>query len=202
VPEDLVTQTIKLSRGELTLQQPREAVEVPDVGPVEWAPMAPYWTVFWRSGVALARELETVELRGLGVVELGCGLGVPSIAAARAGADVLATDTHTEAIALVERNSRANGATIETAIADWMEPDELIRRGPFDIALASDVLYERQSVAPLLGLLPRLAPEAWLADPGRPAADAFLEEAARRWTVETRLRDEIVRISRFAFESV
>jgi predicted nicotinamide N-methyase len=202
VPEDLVTQTIKLSRGELTLQQPREAVEVPDVGPVEWAPMAPYWTVFWRSGVALARELETVELRGLRVVELGCGLGVPSIAAARAGADVLATDTHTEAIALVERNARANGATIETAIADWMEPDELIRRGPFDIALASDVLYERQSVAPLLGLLPRLAPEAWLADPGRPAADAFLEEAARRWTVETRLRDEIVRISRFAFESV
>jgi predicted nicotinamide N-methyase len=202
VPEDLVTQTIKLPRGELTLQQPREAVEVPDVGPVEWAPMAPYWTVFWRSGVALARELETVELRGLRVVELGCGLGVPSIAAARAGADVLATDTHTEAIALVERNARANGATIETAIADWMEPDELIRRGPFDIALASDVLYERQSVAPLLGLLPRLAPEAWLADPGRPAADAFLEEAARRWTVETRLRDEIVRISRFAFESV
>jgi predicted nicotinamide N-methyase len=202
VPEDLVTQTIKLPRGELTLQQPREAVEVPDVGPVEWAPMAPYWTVFWRSGVALARELETVELRGLRVVELGCGLGVPSIAAARAGADVLATDTHTEAIALVERNARANGATIETAIADWMEPDELIRRGPFDIALASDVLYERQSVAPLLGLLPRLAPEAWLADPGRPAADAFLEDAARRWTVETRLRDEIVRISRFAFESV
>ena len=202
MPEDLVTKTIELPRGELTLQQPREAVEVPDVGPVEWAPMAPYWTVFWRSGVALARELEAVELRGLRVVELGCGLAVPSIAAARAGADVLATDMHTEALALVERNARANGATIETAIANWMEPDELIGRGPFDIALASDILYERQSVAPLLSLLPRLAPEAWLADPGRPAADAFLEEAARRWAVETRLRDEIVRISRFAFESV
>jgi hypothetical protein len=33
-------------------------------------------------------------------------------------------------------------------------------------------------------LLPRLAPDAWLADPGRPAADAFLAEARRRsWEV-------------------
>jgi predicted nicotinamide N-methyase len=202
VPEDLVTKTIELPRGELTLQQPREAVEVPDVGPVEWAPMAPYWTVFWRSGVALARELEAVELRGLRVVEVGCGLGVPSIAAARAGAEVLATDVHTEALGLVERNAQANGVKLETAIADWSTSDELIRRGPFDLALASDVLYERQSVGPLLGLLPSLAPEAWLADPGRPAAPAFREEAARRWTVETRLGDQIVRISRFVFESV
>jgi predicted nicotinamide N-methyase len=128
VPEDLVTKTIELPRGELTLQQPREAVEVPDVGPVEWAPMAPYWTVFWRSGVALARELEAVELRGLRVVEVGCGLGVPSIAAARAGAEVLATDVHTEALGLVERNAQANGVKLETAIADWSTSDELIRR--------------------------------------------------------------------------
>ena len=34
-----------------------------------------------------------------------------------------------------------------------------------------------QSVAPLLALLPRLAPETWVADPGRPAAAAFLEQA-------------------------
>jgi predicted nicotinamide N-methyase len=202
VPEDLVTKTIELPRGELTLQQPREAVEVPDVGPVEWAPMAPYWTVFWRSGVALARELEAVELRGLRVVEVGCGLGVPSIAAARAGAEVLATDVHTEALGLVERNAQENHVRIETATVDWTAPAELLRRAPFDLVLAADVLYERASVAPLLSLLPRLAPEAWLADPGRPAADAFLEEAARRWTVETRLGDQIVRISRFVFESV
>lgn len=49
-----------------------------------------------------------------------------------------------------------------------------------DLVLAADILYERASVARLLSLLPRLAPEAWLADPGRPAADAFLTEADRR----------------------
>ena len=67
--------------------------------------------------------------------------------------------------------------------------------------LAADVLYERASVAQLLSLLPRLAPEAWLADPGRPAADAFLEEARRRWQVETRERG-VVQIHRFRLEQV
>jgi hypothetical protein len=48
--------------------------------------------------------------------------------------------------------------------------------------------YERASVARLVSLLPRLTPEAWLADPGRPAAAAFLEQAQRRWPLESRVR--------------
>ena len=44
------------------------------------------------------------------------------------------------------------------------------------------------SVALLLSLLPRLAPEAWLADPGHPAAGAFFEEAGQRAVIETRAR--------------
>ena len=195
VPEELVSQSIELPSGELRLLQPQEAAELPDAGGVEWAPIAPYWSVLWRSGVALARELDGVALRGLRVVELGCGLAAPSIAAARAGAAVLATDACAEALALVARNAHANDVRIETATVDWAEPDELVRRAPFDLVLAADVLYERASVAPLLSLLPRLAPEAWLADPGRPAADAFLEQAGRRWPVETRVRD-VVRIHR------
>ena len=188
VGEELVSQPVELPGGALRLLQPREAAELPDAGAVEWAPIAPYWAVLWRSGVALARELGELDLRGLRVVELGCGLAVPSIAAARAGADVLATDACGEALALAERNARANGARLETAVVDWAHPDELVSRGPFDLALAADVLYERGAVAPLLSLLPSLADEAWLADPGRPAAGAFLERTARRWEIETRRR--------------
>jgi predicted nicotinamide N-methyase len=195
VLEDLVSLSIELPGGELSLLQPGEAAALPDAGPVEWAPVAPYWSVLWRSGVALARELDGAALRGLRVVELGCGLGVPSIAAARAGAAVLATDASAEALALVARNAQANEVHIETAAVDWVEPDELVRRAPFDLVLAADVLYERASVGLLLSLLPRLAPEAWLADPGRPAAGAFIEQASRRWPVETRVRD-VVRVHR------
>ena len=198
--ERLVSQSVDLPGGELRILQPEEAAELPDDGPVEWAPLAPYWAVLWRSGVALARELEGEELGGRRVVELGCGLGVPSIAAARAGASVLATDVSREALVLANRNAGANGVRIEFATLDWKAPNQLIEEAPFDLALAADVLYERPAVAALLDLLPRLAPEAWLADPGRPAAGAFLEQASLRWHVETRLRG-VVRIHRLRFSS-
>jgi len=190
VADELVSHSIELpSGGELCVLQPADSAALPDDGAVEWAPIAPYWEVLWRSGVALARELEEEPLRGLRVVELGCGLGVPSVVAARAGANVLATDVAPEALELVRRNAEANGVSVETATADWAAPDELVRRGSFDLVLAADVLYERAAVAQLLSLMPRLAPVAWLADPGRPATEAFTEQARRRdWLVETRER--------------
>lgn len=172
--------SIDLPGLELRLLQPEEAAELPDAGGVEWAPLVPYWAVLWRSGVALARELAGLPLDERRVVELGCGLAVPSLAAARAGATVLATDEEPEALELVARNARENRVHVETMTVDWTKPDALVRRAPFDLVLASDVLYERHAVAPLLALLPRLAPEAWLADPARPAADAFLDEVRRR----------------------
>jgi predicted nicotinamide N-methyase len=186
--EEFVTQTVELPSGELRLLQPSESAEIPDDHQVEWAPIAPYWSILWRSGVALAKELDGEDLRGKGVVELGCGLGVPSIAAARGGAKVIATDGDIDALGLVERNAKANDVQLETAAVDWADPDELVERGPFDLVLACDVLYERPGVAMLLNLLPRLAPVAWVADPGRPAADAFFEQAGRRWSIETKVR--------------
>jgi predicted nicotinamide N-methyase len=178
--------------------QPEEGAEIPDDHQVEWAPLAPYWSILWRSGVALARELEGAPLEGRRVVELGCGLGVPSLAAARAGAEVLATDTEPQALELLVRNAAASGVRIETARVEWGKPEELIERAPFDLVVGADVLYERPSVAQLLKLLPRLAPEAWIAEPGRPAAEPFLEQAGRRWSVETSVRG-VVRIHRVRF---
>jgi predicted nicotinamide N-methyase len=198
VSDELVIQSIELPSGELRVLQPEEAAELPDDGAVEWAPLAPYWAVLWRSGVALARELDGEPLDGMRVLELGCGLGVPSIAAARAGASVLATDSSAEALDLVARSADANGVRVATAMVDWTEPGELLSRTPFDLVLAADVLYERPSVAQLLSLLPRLAAMAWLADPGRPAAAAFLEQARRRWQLETRVRG-VVQLHRLRF---
>jgi predicted nicotinamide N-methyase len=150
--------------------------------------------------VALANELSRAPLRGLRVVELGCGLGVPSLAAARGGAMALATDSDAEALDLVERNARANGLEVETLPVDWSAPDELIERAPFDLAIAADVLYERPGVAQLLEILPQLAPEAWIADPNRPAAEAFFEQVGRRWSVETSVHD-VISVHRLRLDS-
>jgi predicted nicotinamide N-methyase len=186
--DDLISRTLSLPHGELHLLQPRDGAELPDDGGVEWAPLAPYWSVLWRSGVALGRELGLRRLDGLRVVELGCGMGVPSLAASRCGASVLATDASVEALALLACNASRNSLEVDTAHIDWASPAELLAHSPFDLVLAADVLYERASVAQLLALLPRLAPRILLADPGRPAAEAFLAEARRRWLVETQAR--------------
>ncbi len=195
--EELVSRTIALPSGDLRLLQPEWSATLPDDGAIEWAPIAPYWSVLWRSGVALAREVDATDLRGLRILELGCGLALPSMAAARSGAAVLATDADPDALSLVARNALENGVEVETAAFDWAEPSsKILKRAPFDLVLAADVLYERASIGRLLSLLPRLAPEAWLADPGRPAADAFLDQAQQRlWPVDTQVR-EIVWIHR------
>jgi predicted nicotinamide N-methyase len=188
---ELVAQRVALPSGDLRVLQPDASAELPDDGPVEWAPLVPYWSVLWRSGVALAREVAEAPLSGLHVVELGCGLGAPSLAAARAGARVVGTDAEPEALELLERNAAENDVSLETARVDWNDPDELLARGRFDLVLAADVLYERPTVARLLALLPRLGHEVWLADPGRAAADAFMEQARRRWRVSSSTRDGV-----------
>jgi len=190
---DLIDETVSLPSGELRLLRPREAAEIADDHEVEWAPLVPYWSVLWRSGVTLGRELSHRQLDGLRVVELGCGMGVPSLAASRAGASVLATDVSDEALELLARNASGNGIALETLNVDWESPANLLARAPFDLALAADVLYDRASTAALLALLPRLAPQVMVADPGRPGADAFLAQACRCWRVTTYSRG-LVRI--------
>jgi predicted nicotinamide N-methyase len=112
----------------------------------------------------------------LRVVELGCGLGVPSLVAAARGAKVTATDWAPDAIELLQENAERNGLELRAEVRDWREPwDER-----FDLVLAADVLYERRYVDVLLELLPRLGGEVLFADPGRPFTDRFLE----RWQVE------------------
>jgi len=138
----------------------------------------PYWAELWPSGLALARALPP-ELAGLTVIELGCGLGVPSLVAAARGARVTAIDWAEDAIALLAGNAARNRLDVQALRADWRRFD-----GRFDLALAADVLYEQRNVEPLLDLLPRLAGETWLADPGRPYAGAFLDQARELWHVE------------------
>ena len=148
----------------------------------------PFWARPWPSGTALADAVAAEPPpAGARVVELGCGLAVPSIVSARAGADVLATDGATDAVAYAAHSLALNQVTGEVAHAAWAEHgDELVERGPFDLVLAADVLYTPANAKALLGLLPRLlAPwgELRLADPGRANARVFLDAALASFAV-------------------
>ena len=188
-----VVEDVDVGSRRISITRPPDPEELLDEEAFEREEFLPYWAELWPSAVALARAVAAREVDGLSVVELGCGLALPSIAAAIAGARVLATDWSPDALAYAERNARANGAELETARVAWAQPDELVGRGPFDLVLAADVLYERRNTEQLLALLPRLADDVLLADPGRPALPAFLEGAAQEWESDVLPADELPR---------
>jgi predicted nicotinamide N-methyase len=181
---------VELAGRTLSIVRPPDAAELIDEDEFARDEFLPYWAELWPSGVALARAAERLVAPGDRALELGCGLGVASIAAALAGARVLATDWATEALEFTRENAGRNGAQVETALVRWDEPEPLLEQAPWDWVLAADVLYEHRNVAPLLDLLPRLGPRWLLADPGRPAARAFLEGLAG-WRAE-RLDDPML----------
>jgi predicted nicotinamide N-methyase len=185
---ETVEELIPLPVGEVALRRPRDAEALISEDDFEHEEFLPYWAELWASSVALAHDMAGRSLRGARVVELGCGLGLPSIAAAMAGGRVLATDWSPEAIEATDENARRNGVRLESAVVSWSRPDALVERGPWRYVLASDVLYERRNVELLLGLLPRLVDgrsEVLIADPQRRPAERFLERAPERWHVTT-----------------
>jgi len=191
---DLVEEVIPLPGRELTLLRPRDSEVLLREEAFEHEELLPYWAELWPSGVALARALADRSLRGARTLELGCGLGAASIAAALAGGRVTATDWSAGAIVLTERNAARNGATLTTARCTFADAPRLAGKHAWDLILAADVLYERRNVPLLLDVLPRLvAPggEILLADPGRPAAPDFLDAARARWEVRTTSDDGV-----------
>ena len=182
---DLVEASVVLPGRTLTILRPRDAEALLDEEAFEHEEFLPYWAELWPSGVELARHVAALDLAGRRVVELGCGLALPSFAAVLAGARVLATDWAPDAIDLARRNAQRNALDLDFAVAGWTQPGPLLERAPFDLVLASDVLYEKRNVPLLLYNLRRLAREVLLADPRRHATPDFVTGAAADWEVET-----------------
>jgi predicted nicotinamide N-methyase len=194
--EDLVEEVVALAGRDLALLRPRDAEALLDEHAFEQEEFLPYWAELWPSALALAGALARRALHGARTLELGCGLGLPSLAAALAGARVLASDWSSAAVAMTARNARRNDVSLDTLVCSWTAPEPLLERGPYDLVLASDVLYEARNGEALLPLLPRLlAPrgEVWLADPGRPGAERFLAAAGERFAIERRNAAELPR---------
>lgn len=140
----------------------------------------PYWADVWPSSIILAGKLLELDGHGKSALELGCGVGLSTLAASSAGFDVLSTDYYEDALDVTRANVFRNLGTIaRTRLVDWRHlPVDL---GTFDLVFASDVLYEKE-YAELLPVLLRglLTPGglALIADPGRVAAPVFVEACA------------------------
>lgn len=146
--------------------------------------LCPYFGVVWPSARALATLLaRSTALSGLRVLEIGCGLAIPSLVASRLGAEVVATDFHPEVPRFLDRNIELNQIrALKYINLDWRQA-KLDEAEKFDWVVGSDILYERQQPALVADVMRRYLKKGGigvLADPGRPYLQSFADEMERR----------------------
>jgi len=157
--------------------RPRSAEDLISEADFERDERLPYWAELWPSSTVLASFVMGDRRPRGRAIELGAGIGIVSIAAALAGHEVVATDYYEDALLFARANAWRNlGREIETALVDWRAIPATLPR--FDVVLASDVLYESRYAPLVASTIDRfLAPRgvAYVADPGRVAANAFVD---------------------------
>jgi len=143
----------------------------------------PYWAEIWPAGIGLARYLvahpierdEGVSLPR-GVMDLGCGLGLVGITAAKMGARVVMCDYERDALAFARYSAGLNGVAERMTFRqmDWRCPD---LEGTFRTIMGSDILYERKDHDYLEAFVERfLEPGGLLlmSDPDRKLGETFV----------------------------
>jgi predicted nicotinamide N-methyase len=142
----------------------------------------PYWADCWPSARVLADHIANWPGDGRRLLELGCGIGLVSVAAAVGGFDVLATDYYSDALQFTAANAERHAlVNVDTRLVDWRRlPDDL---GTFDVVAASDVLYERPQAGLVAAALGRtLSPTGLglVSDPGRRTSESFVDACGRQ----------------------
>lgn len=153
--------------------------------------MCPYFGMLWPAGRVLAQYLSARPLpTEKKILEIGCGLALPSLYLAKQGLEVDATDMHPDVPIFLDHNRKLNHVHHPTFTAvDWRNTEASIGSRKWDLILASDVLYDKTQPRTLLGFcMSALAPggRIVLADPGRSYFHGFLDDAvARGFRVKT-----------------
>jgi predicted nicotinamide N-methyase len=142
--------------------------------------LCPYFGVIWPAARGLSEylsQLPTSSLLGTQVLELGCGLALPSMVTAKRGAQTLATDFHPEVPKFLEKNILNNQLThLKYQWVNWEK--DAPQLGPFDWVIGSDILYERRYPEPLARTIAKQVKpngKIILADPGRPYLQGFVD---------------------------
>jgi predicted nicotinamide N-methyase len=174
------TVAVPLPGGPVELLKPRSAEELISEDDFLKDERLPYWAELWPSARIFAAHLAGTPGVGRSLLELGCGLGLVTIAALRAGYAVTATDYYDDALLFTRANAlAATGREPATRLVDWRSlPADL---GRFERVVATDVLYERPYAALVAAAIARTLARrgtAIVADPGRVAAESFLAHAA------------------------
>lgn len=164
----------------------------------------PYGVTLWAASIALAHELAArTDLRGMRILELGAGTGLPGIVAASGGARVVQTDGNKVALALAKRNLRRNGLdSVDQHLVDWKNWNHRFR---YDLIIGSDILYSRTTHPHLRQIFEMnlsASGRLIISDPFRASSITLMEElqndgwtvAITKWTIGEEARRRAIGI--------
>lgn len=151
-----------------------EALLRKDRSPID---LDPFWAAHWRASIGLERFLDSLDIAGQRVLDLGCGSGRVGIGAALRGAKVVMTDAVGAAMLIARYNARYVRDHIQVRRLEWKEGQ---LPGPkFKMIFGSDIVYD-PSLHPILEpcLRRHLARDGvvYLSEPQRHTGDRF-----QRW---------------------
>lgn len=167
-------QTLEFASADIHLRTLRDLQQFgEDEGAAErvGVPLAswPLFGVVWESSEVLAHLMDSYDIAGKRILEVGCGIGLTSLVLNSRSANVTATDYHPEAEHFLAENVRLNGGpAIPFVRTGW--GDQATDLGTFDLIVGSDLLYEPDNVELLSAFIDRHAAhpcEVLIVDPGR-----------------------------------
>lgn len=177
------TFTVGSFQGQLRMLKDRDQFSDEDGRAEQAGVCSTNWSLFgqlWPASIVLAKAMETIELDERRILELGCGLGLPSMKLKYRGADITASDYNPSSGDFLTHNAQLNGLPeIPFLQLDWSNP-----AGPgheYDLIIASDVLYDPGHPALLIKVIDHLAkPSAkvLISCPGRGYKNLFNRKMA------------------------
>lgn len=136
------------------------------------------WSMFgqlWPASQVLAEAMKYIDLKGRRVLELGCGLGLPSLVLQYRGADITASDHHPLSEEFLNYNTALNNLPIIPYIdLPWSDLNPEQER--FDLIIGSDLLYEpnhAELLAAVIGELANPTAKVLISCPGRGYRNRF-----------------------------
>ena len=137
--------------------------------------MWPLFGQIWAMGKILARVMLQEQLDGKQILEIGCGIGFPSLVIKQLGGDITASDYHPLAESFLIENTNLNHLKpIPFQTGDWNTANSKL--GKFDLIIGSDILYEHQHIKLLSAFIDHHSSnqvEVIIIDPGRGSHRAF-----------------------------
>jgi predicted nicotinamide N-methyase len=101
----------------------------------------PYWAKLWPSAIALTNFLnKNIDLvTNKDIIEIGAGIGLPSLSIAKYARSVLITDHSLDAIDLLDKNITSLG--LSNTKANYLDWNNFHNNLVYDLMLLSDVNY-------------------------------------------------------------